>query len=84
MLVLVVVLVLDLLDFCSEKGIRFPVMILFRRSDGGDIRVLEHEHEHEHEEQPVLSCSCSICFRGIPVHPECPSFDKLRGLIPAS
>ena len=25
MLVLVVVLVLDLLDFCSEKGIRFPV-----------------------------------------------------------
>jgi hypothetical protein len=24
-LVLVVVLVLDLLDFCSEKGIRFPV-----------------------------------------------------------
>ena len=24
MLVLVVVLVLDLLDFCSEKGIRFP------------------------------------------------------------
>jgi hypothetical protein len=32
-LVLVVVLVLDLLGLCSEKGIRFPIMILFNRSD---------------------------------------------------
>ena len=32
-LVLVVVIVLDLLDFCSERESRFPVMILFRRSD---------------------------------------------------
>ena len=34
MLVLVVVLVLDLLGFCGEKGIRLPVMILFYSSDG--------------------------------------------------
>jgi hypothetical protein len=35
-LLLVVVLVLDLLRFCGEKGIRFPLMILFNltRSEG--------------------------------------------------
>ena len=38
---------LDLLGFCDEKEIRFPVMILFRR--WRDICVFEYEQEHEHE-----------------------------------
>jgi len=45
--VLVVVLVLDVLGFCGEKGI--PVMILFDRSEGETSAFLEYEQEHEHE-----------------------------------
>ena len=43
--VLVVVLVLDVLGFCGEKGI--PVMILFDRSEGETSAFLEYEQEHE-------------------------------------
>jgi hypothetical protein len=44
-------IVLDLLGFCGEEGIRFPLVILFNRSDSETSAFLEHEQEHEHEHE---------------------------------